>query len=122
MERWGSWGGPYLGRLVGLPEDASRREVAYATALRRRKGTPGGLKDFAEVLTGFTARVVEGWRVTLWAQVPGHPAAPRISSLSLRDRDLLRVGTPFERAARSVSPQGPRHPRAAAARRWPWQA
>ena len=32
------------------------REIAYATALRRRKGTPSALEDFAEVVTGWPSR------------------------------------------------------------------
>src|SRR6266481_128454 len=55
------WAVPYLAALVGLGLDASRREVADAVGLRRRKGTPGALADFALVLSGWTTRVIEGW-------------------------------------------------------------
>ena len=41
IESCADWAVPYIGALVGLPPDAERLEVAYAIALRRRKGTPG---------------------------------------------------------------------------------
>jgi len=54
------WALPYLGQLLGLPPDAGRTEIGSATALRRRRGTPGALEDFAEVVTGWPTRVTEG--------------------------------------------------------------
>jgi hypothetical protein len=121
IESCSDWAVPYIGALLGLPADAGRLEVAYAIALRRRKGTPAALEDFAEVVTGLTARVLEGWDITLWAQRLGHPPPVRIASVDLRDGTRFRVGTPFERARRSVTPGGPWHPRAATAVLWPWQ-
>src|SRR5262245_36885051 len=59
IESCADWAVPYIGALVGLPPDAERLEVAYAVALRRRKGTPAALEDFAEVVTGLVARVLE---------------------------------------------------------------
>ncbi len=75
VESCADWAVPYIGELLGLPPEAERREVATAIALRRRKGTPTALEDFAEVVTGFTALVREGWQTTLWA-----PAAPPSTS------------------------------------------
>ncbi len=121
IESCADWAVPYIGALLGLPPDTERLEVAYAIALRRRKGTPAALEDFAEILTGWTVRVLEGWQITLWAQRLGHPPPPRIASLNVADGTRHRAGTPFERARRSVTPGGPWSPRAATAVVWPWQ-
>lgn len=121
IESCADWAVPYIGALLGLPPDAGRLEVAYAIALRRRKGTPAALEDFAEVLTGWTVRVLEGWLITLWAQRPGHPPPPRIASFNVADGSRFRAGTPFERTRRSVTPGGPWSPRAATAVVWPWR-
>jgi len=121
VESCAPWVVPYLAVLVGLPSDAERAEVAYAIALRRRKGTPGALCDFAEVLTAFSARVVEGWQVTLWSQRLGYPPPPRAAALSLADVAASRVGTPFDRARRSFTPGGNFDPAAATAVVWPWR-
>src|SRR5712692_4235217 len=121
VESCAPWVVPYLAVLVGLPSDAERAEVAYAIALRRRKGTPGALRDFAEVLTAFSARVVEGWQVTLWSQRLGYPPPTRAAALSLADVAASRVGTPFDRARRSFTPGGNFDPAAATAVVWPWR-
>ncbi|HTJ76516.1 MAG TPA: hypothetical protein VL337_14260 [Acidimicrobiales bacterium] len=121
IESCADWAVPYIGALLGAPADAGRLEVAYAIALRRRKGTPAALEDFAEVVTGWTARAIEGWQVTAWAQRLGHPPPPRPATLDLRAAATQRVGTPFERARRSVSPGGRWSPRAATAMVWPWR-
>jgi hypothetical protein len=120
IESCADWAVPYIGALLGLPEDAGRLEVAYAIALRRRKGTPAALEDFAEVLTDWTVRVLEGWQITLWAQRLRHPPPPRVAAFDLRDGSRFRVGTPFERGRRSVTPSGAWSPRAATAVVWPW--
>ncbi len=120
IESCADWAVPYIGALVGLPPDAERLEVAYAIALRRRKGTPAALEDFAEVVTGLTARVLEGWQITTWAQRLGHPPPLRIASMSLTDGTRFRIGTPFDRLRHSFTPSGPYDPRAATAVVWPW--
>jgi hypothetical protein len=121
VESCADWAVPYIGALVGVPPDAGRLEVAYAVALRRRKGTPAALEDFAEIATGLTARVLEGWQLTVWAQRLGHPPPPRVATMSLVDGSRFRVGTPFDRARHSVTPSGPYNPLAATAVVWPWQ-
>jgi hypothetical protein len=121
IESCADWAVPYIGALLGLPADAERLEVAYAVALRRRKGTPAALEDFAEVVTGLPARVIEGWQVTAWVHQLGHPAPLHPAVLDLRDGSRLRVGTPFERTRRSVTPGGRWSPRAATVVVWPWQ-
>jgi hypothetical protein len=121
IESCAEWAIPYIAALVGLSSDAGRAEVATAVALRRRKGTPAALEELAEVLTGWTARAVEGWQVTLWAQRIGHPPPPRAAAIDLRDRSRHRLGTPFEPAHRSVTPSRRYSPRAATALLWPWQ-
>lgn len=121
IESCDAWAVPYIGALLGLPADAERLEVAYATALRRRKGTPAALEDFAYVVTGLTARVVEGWQVTAWAQRLGHPPPPRPAAYALAGPEAFRLGTPFERARRSFAPSRRWSPLAATAMVWPWQ-
>ena len=120
VESCAEWAVPYIGALLGLPTDAERVEVAYTIALRRRKGTPAALEDFAEILTGLTARVVEGWQVTAWAQRLGHPPPARVVSLDLAEGARYRVGTPFEPTRRSWTPSGRFSPRSATAIVWPW--
>ena len=121
IESCADWAVPYIASLVGLQPDAERLEVAFAIALRRRKGTPAALEDFAEVLTGLVARVIEGWQVTTWAQRLRHPPPPRVASVDLRDTSRFRIGTPFDRVRRSVTPSGPYEPRAATVIVWPWE-
>lgn len=116
------WAVPYLGALLGLPPDAGRREVAFAVALRRRKGTPAALEDFGFVITGLTVRVLEGLRHTVWAQRLGHPPPPRVAALDARDPAArTRLGTPFEAGRRVFAPARRWHPRAVTAVIWPWQ-
>ena len=121
VESCAEWAVPYIGSLLGLPADAGRLEVAYAIALRRRKGTPAALEDFGEVITDWTVRVLEGWQITVWAQRLRHPPPPRVASFDFRDTSRFRVGTPFERGRRSFTPSGPWSPHAATAVVWPWQ-
>jgi hypothetical protein len=122
IESCADWAVPYLGALLGLPPDASRREVAFAVALRRRKGTPAALEDFGFVVTGLTVRVHEGWQHTVWAQRLGHPPPPRVAALALRDRAAMsRLGGPFETGRRVFAPGRRWHPRAVTAVVWPWQ-
>lgn len=114
------WALPYLAGLLGLPTDAARREIASATALRRRKGTPAAVEDFAEVVTGWPARVIEGWRVTVWCQQLRHPVR-RTATLDLRHGEHLLAGTGLDPARRCVTPGGPYHPAAVSAALFPWQ-
>jgi hypothetical protein len=116
----GDWALPYLAELLGLPPDAGRTEIGSATALRRRRGTPAALEDFAAVVTGWPARVTEGWQSTIWCQQLGHPVR-RTASLSMRAGEHLLIGTQLDPARRSVTPGGPDHPAAAAATVFPWQ-
>ena len=121
IESCADWAVPYLAQLVGAPADASRSEVAYAIALRRRKGTPGALEDFAVVLTDWAARAVEGWQVTTWAQRLDRVHEPRSAALDFRRLRATRLYTPFEHVARSVTPSARWNPRSATAIVWPWR-
>jgi hypothetical protein len=114
------WALPYLAQLLGLPADAGRAEIGSATALRRRRGTPAALEDFAEVVTGWPSRATEGWQTTVWCQQLSHPVR-RTASLSMRAREQLLIGTQLDPARRSVTPGGPDHPAGAAATVFPWQ-
>ncbi|HET8606905.1 MAG TPA: hypothetical protein VFL66_07720 [Gaiellaceae bacterium] len=120
VESCADWAVPYIGALVGLPPDAGRLEVAYAIALRRRKGTPAALEDFVRVLTGWTALAVEGRSVTVWAQKLGHPGPPRVSSLDLTAAGRRHGESPFAPWLRSTTPGREWSPRAASALVWPW--
>lgn len=114
------WALPYLAQVLGLPPDAGRAEIGSATALRRRRGTPSALEDFATVVTGWQARVTEGWQTTLWCQRLSHPVR-RTASLSMRRREHLLAGTGLDPARHSATPGGPHHPAAATATVFPWQ-
>jgi hypothetical protein len=114
------WALPYLAQLLGLPPGAGRAEIGSATALRRRRGTPATLEDFAAVVTGWPARVTEGWQTTVWCQQLRHPAR-RTASLSMRAGEHLLIGTQLDPARRSVTPGGSYHPAAATATVFPWQ-
>lgn len=114
------WALPYIAHLLGLPPDAGRAEIGSATALRRRRGTPSALEDFAEVVTGWPSRVTEGWQSTLWCQQLRHPVR-RTASISLRAGEHLLVGSQLDPARRSVTPGGSYHPAAATATMFPWQ-
>lgn len=121
IESCADWAVPHLAALVGLPGDAGRLEVADAVALRRRKGTPGALEAFAEAVTGWTARVVEGWQATLWCPRIGHPGAVPKASVAIRAAGRSSRITPFDPARRSFSPAGRWAPQAATAVVWPWR-
>jgi hypothetical protein len=114
------WALPYLAELLGLPPDAGRVEIGSATALRRRRGTPAALEDFATVVTGWPARATEGWQTTVWCQQLGHPVR-RTASLSMRAGEHLLIGSQLDPARCSVTPGGPDHPAAATATIFPWQ-
>ena len=114
------WALPYLAQLLGLPQDAGRDEIGSATALRRRRGTPAALEDFATVVTGWPARATEGWQTTVWCQQLHHPVR-RTASLSMRAGEHLLIGTQLDPARRSIMPGGPDHPAAATATVFSWQ-
>lgn len=114
------WALPYLGQVLGLPPDAGRSEIGSATALRRRRGTPAALEDFATVITGWPARVTEGWQATIWCQQLRHPVR-RTASLNMRAGEHLLVGSQLDPARRSLTPGGSYHPAAATATVFPWQ-
>ena len=89
----------------------SRLEVAYAIALRRRKGTPAALEDFAEVahrLHGARARGLAGHRLGA-APRPPAAAAGRVDvdlrrRQPLPDRHAVRPRAPQRHAVRAVRP------------------
>lgn len=114
------WALPYIGQLLGLPPDAGRAEIASATALRRRRGTPSALEDFAQIVTGWPSRVTEGWRSTVWCQQLAHPVR-RTASISMRAGEHLLIHGQLDPARRSVTLGGAYHPAAATAMVFPWQ-
>ena len=122
IESCADWAVPYIGALLGLPGRRRRLEVAYAIALRRRKGTPAALEDFAEVLTDYTVRVLEGWQITRLgaASRPSAAAAGRLRSTSATAR-----GSGSARRSSAGAGASRRPVRGRRARRrpslWPWQ-
>ena len=83
IESCADWAVPYIGALLGLPADAGRLEVAYAVALRRRKGTPGGargLRRGAHGLDGAGARGLAGHALGAAARAPAAAARRRRST------------------------------------------
>ena len=120
IESCADWAVPYIGALVGLPPDAERLEVAYAVALRRRKGTPAALEDFAEVVTGLVAAGAGGLAGDDVGAAAGHPPPLRVASMSLADGSRFRIGTPFD-VSDTASPHRVHTTRAATAVVWPWQ-
>lgn len=104
IESCREWAVPYIGALLGLPDDATRLEVANTIALRRRKGTPAALEDFAEVITAWTARVIDGWQIIACAHKLDHPLGPRPTVFSFDRVSLARAGGPFDASQRVASP------------------
>ena len=115
------WAVPYIGALLGhvplaeagLPPDIStcatprrlvpRREIAGLIHARRRKGSLALLEELARDIGGWPARAVEAYRRLAWTQNLNHPHLQRHRLADLRAMDALdRLGTPFERAARTV--------------------
>jgi hypothetical protein len=68
IETCDDWVIPYIGDLLGtnlvpnLDARDKRRDVAYTVHYRRRKGTLEVLEELADDITGWSARVVEGFR------------------------------------------------------------
>lgn len=120
IESCRDWVVPYIGALLGLPGDATRLEVANTIALRRRKGTPAALEDFAEVVTAWTARVVDGLQVTACVHKLDHPREPRSTVFSFTDGDAARIGGPFDSSQRVASPRMGIVPAGAQLFVWPW--
>ena len=111
IETCADWVIPYIGDLIGyrslhgeLPEIASpRAEVAHTIALRRRKGTALVLEQLARDVTGWDARAVEYFQRLVATQYMNHPRPHCRQSPDLRDGDALEwIGTPFERASRTI--------------------
>ena len=96
IESCADWAVPHIGALLGLPLDAGRSEVAYAVALRRRKGTPAALEDFAEVLTG-----LDGARAGGLADHALGPAAAPSAAAARRRRSICGTARAFASARRS---------------------
>ena len=109
IESCADWAVPYIGALVGLPPDAEPargRLRDRAAPAQGHAGRARGLRRGAS--TGLTARVLEGWQITVWAQRLGHPPPPaRRLDVDLADGSRFRIGTPFDRVRRSVTPSGP---------------
>lgn len=82
---------------------SSRAEVANAIAMRRRKGTAAMLEQLGPDVTGWPARLVECFRHLATTSFMNHVRPSPHAFVDLRDLVALdRLGTPFERAGRTV--------------------
>ena len=124
IETCADWAVAYIGDLVGYqpvpaagdPGDPAtaegrrlnswlipRREVANTIALRRRKGTLSALAELIEDVAAWPGFAEEFYRRLGWTQHLNHWHPHRGRILELRDADALdRIGTAFDRSARSV--------------------
>ncbi|MBS0583130.1 MAG: hypothetical protein JSS42_08520 [Proteobacteria bacterium] len=124
IETCADWAVAYIGDLVGYqpvheagdPGDPAttegrrlnswlipRREVANTIALRRRKGTLSALTELIEDVAAWPGFAEEFYRRLGWTQHLNHRHPHRGRVLGLRDADALdRIGTAFDRSARSV--------------------
>lgn len=120
VETAADWAVPYIGDLLGTSHLAGdpwtiRADVADTIALRRRKGTLAAIELLTFNLTRWGVRAVElrdnlawfqhlnhqrpdaGGRPPLAPPGPGHAAAMRGGTVTLRDPALLSfIGTPFD--------------------------
>jgi hypothetical protein len=121
IETCSDWVVPYIGDLLGvtgvhpLPQFSLRSYVANTVAYRRRKGTAAVLEQVALDVTGWSACVVEFFRLLSVSQNLSHLRPSNLQIPDLRDtRGLELLGGPFETAAytadvRSISRRGGRY-------------
>jgi hypothetical protein len=111
IETCAEWVVPYIGELVGArgvrdvgaTGFSTRAFVANTIAYRRRKGTAAMLEQLARDLSGWNAAVVEFFLRLAWTQNLNHVRRDAPVWIDLRDSaGIEQLGTPFERAMRSV--------------------
>jgi hypothetical protein len=111
IETCADWVVPYIGDLVGArgififprARFSQRAFVANTMTYRRRKGTAAVLEQLARDVTGWTASVVEYFRLLATTQYMNHVRLDNLAFADLRDaRALERVGTPFDRVSRTA--------------------
>lgn len=110
IETCAPWVIPYIGELLGvrgladIPEGIDMRaRVANALELRARKGTLGALEQAAADSSGWPVHAVEFWKLLCHAQTMRLTHAAMGRTMDTRARpDLARMGTAFERTARTV--------------------
>ncbi|HEX3108329.1 MAG TPA: hypothetical protein VHU41_04475, partial [Thermoanaerobaculia bacterium] len=111
IETCAEWVVPYIGDLVGArgvrdlgaAGFSTRSFVANTIAYRRRKGTAAMLEQLARDLTRWNAAVVEFFLRLAWTQNLNHVRLNAPVWIDLRDAEAIeQLGTPFERAMRSV--------------------
>lgn len=102
------WVIPYLADLVATNivfNDGARNraDVRHTIGWRRRKGTRGGLEDVAREISGWGARVLEGYERLLWTQRIDHVRPRALHTPRLADgAALARVGTAFDEGCYTV--------------------
>ena len=111
IETCADWVAPYIGDLIGYrhlhavsPRIASARaEIAHTIGYRRRKGTAAMLEQLAQDVTGWSARVVEFFKLLATTQYLNHLRPGNRSWVDLRDWEPLeRYDTAFDSLAHTV--------------------
>lgn len=123
IETCSDWVVPYIADLVGYPDAAAvipgdpagaearklgrvlapRRDVADYLRNLRRRGTAALLEQLAHDSAGFSARVVELFRLLGWTQNLNHRNPARGQFVQLRDVESLElIDSPFDRAAHTI--------------------
>jgi len=113
IETCAEWVVPYIGDLIGarlieMPDDeddlnfSQRAQVANTIATRRRKGTAAILEQVARDVTGFTARVVEFFKLVATTQHMNHVRLDHTVTPNMRAvLELEEVASPFTTIART---------------------
>lgn len=111
IETCETWVIPYIGDLIGynsIYEVASasfdsRAEVANTIGYRRRKGTLLALEQLSSDVSGRAALAVEEFRNLITTESMRHVRPHHASTVNLRRMGALdRLGTPFDREARTI--------------------
>ncbi|MEO6320198.1 MAG: hypothetical protein ABIR56_06015, partial [Polaromonas sp.] len=116
IETCAKWVAPYIGDLIGYRPlhhvsariGSPRAEVANTIAYRRRKGTALMLEQLAQDVTDWPAHAVEFFEQLATTQYMKHLRLYAPATARVRDEaTLLRVGSPFNRAAHTAEMRRP---------------
>ena len=106
IETCSDWVVPYIAELVGYDAQGThtpRRDVADYIRNLRRRGTAALLEELAHDSAGFSARVVELFKLLGWSQNLNHRNVERGRFAELRDVEGLElIDSPFDRDAHTV--------------------
>jgi hypothetical protein len=106
IETCSDWAVPYIAELVGYGAQGTytpRRDVADYIRNLRRRGTAALLEELAHDSAGFSARVVELFKLLGWTQNLDHGNVERGRLAELRDGEGLElIDSPFDRDAHTI--------------------